>query len=80
MTLLGELVEQEARHRALDLAGPLGIHEQSAAFEVLVRELIDAYTYREALRRIEELTLGRLHLGPTTLGRLRAILDQVPDP
>lgn len=57
-----------ARERALNLAVVLGIHEQSAAFVHLVREL-------RKLERIDELTVGKLHLGPKTLGRVRAVVE-----
>ena len=57
-----------AKQRAIDLAVVLGIHEQSAAFTHLVREL-------RIIERIDELTVGRLHVGPRTLGRIRAQIE-----
>lgn len=57
-----------ARARALDLAVVLGIHEQSVAFDVLVDELL-------VIERLDELTAGRLHAGPTTLGRIRGVIE-----
>ena len=57
-----------AEARAKDLAGVLGIHELSTAFVFLRREL-------QKLERIDELTAGRIHLGPNTLARVRTVIE-----
>lgn len=57
-----------AEERAKDLAVVLGIHELSAAFICLVREL-------RIIERIDELTVGKIHLGPNTLARVRTVIE-----
>jgi hypothetical protein len=57
-----------AEEKAKNLAVVLGIHEQSAAFVHLVREL-------RIIERIDELTVDKVHLGPNSLARVRTVIE-----
>jgi hypothetical protein len=63
----------DAQDRRLDGYKLDVIHRYAAALLPVVRDL--QAQEREALEQIDAIVTGRVHLGPTSLGRVSAILD-----
>lgn len=79
---------QESLSASLGLSGYLTGMAADALLDGPLRQLIDqrdqareqVQTHREALEQARTLIAGRLHLGPTSLGHLSALLDFALDP